>query len=197
MDKIKATTARRLSRPALTRTKGTATFRPATRLPASGAARSSGRATSSGRPPTPCPRCCPTCRRTRSSGSAPGERGRWRSTSKPQDTRSSAAPGRTSSRSSRSGGNIAVTNPPYSRKNEFLERAYSLGKPFAFLMPVEALGGRRVLLYRRHGIELLVPSKRVNFDGEDGELPLGAGFPTAWFCHGLLPRQLLFVEADW
>ena len=92
---------------------------------------------------------------------------------------------------------IAVTNPPYSRKDEFLERAYSLGKPFAFLLPVEALGGRRVLLYRKHGVELLVPSKRVNFQNDDGSGSSGASFASVWFCWRLLPRQLVFVEADW
>jgi hypothetical protein len=92
---------------------------------------------------------------------------------------------------------IALTNPPYSRKDEFLERAYSLGRPFAFLLPVEALGGRRVLLYRKHGIELLVPSKRVNFQNDDGDVLPGASFASAWFCWRLLPRQLVFVEADW
>jgi hypothetical protein len=92
---------------------------------------------------------------------------------------------------------ITLTNPPFSRKDEFLARAYRLGKPFALLLPVEALGGRRVCLYRQHGIELLVPSKRINFRDNQGELPLGAAFPTAWFCWRILPRKLVFVEADW
>jgi hypothetical protein len=93
---------------------------------------------------------------------------------------------------------ITVTNPPFSpkKKEAFLERAYSLGKPFAFLLPVAALGGSLGRFYRRHGIELLVPDKRVNFYN-DSELPLGAAFPTAWFCWKVLPRQLVFVEADW
>jgi len=91
---------------------------------------------------------------------------------------------------------IMVTNPPYSHKNAFLERAYSLGKPFAFLLPVEALGGGRVRLYRQHGIELLVPSKRINFYDTHGQAN-AASFPTAWFCWKLLPSPLVFVEVDW
>ena len=91
---------------------------------------------------------------------------------------------------------IMVTNPPYSHKNAFLERAYSLGKPFAFLLPVESLGGGRVRLYRQHGIELLVPSKRINFYDAHGQAN-AASFPTAWFCWKLLPSPLIFVEVDW
>lgn len=32
-----------------------------------------------------------------------------------------------------------ITNPPFSLKQEFLERAYCLGKPFAFLLPLTTL----------------------------------------------------------
>lgn len=92
---------------------------------------------------------------------------------------------------------ILVSNPPYSFADEFLERAYSLGKPFAFLLPVYALGGgARVLLYLQHDIEILVPSKRVNYYRNDN-LPNGASFHSAWFCWHLLPKQLMPVKADW
>ena len=31
---------------------------------------------------------------------------------------------------------IIITNPPYSFKDEFLQKAFELGKPFAFLLPL-------------------------------------------------------------
>src|SRR3990167_9797442 len=50
-----------------------------------------------------------------------------------------------------------VTNPPFSHKDQFLARCYLLGKPFALLMPVTALGGqRRQHLYRRHGLQIVM-----------------------------------------
>lgn len=36
---------------------------------------------------------------------------------------------------------MIVTNPPYTLKDEFLERAYSYNKPFAMLLPITALEG--------------------------------------------------------
>jgi hypothetical protein len=96
------------------------------------------------------------------------------------------------------GWEMLVTNFPYSRKDEFLTRAYALGKPFALLMPIEALGGqRRVALYQQHRIELLVPDKRINYlmDGKPTE---AVAFHSAWFCWRLqLPSQVTFVEASW
>ena len=88
---------------------------------------------------------------------------------------------------------VLCTNPPFSRKDDFLKRAYALGKPFAFLLPIEALGGgARNALFRQHGLELIIPSKRIAFSGN------ACNFGTAWFCWKIdLPAQLTFVEAWW
>lgn len=88
-----------------------------------------------------------------------------------------------------------ITNPPYSLKEEFLKRAYELGKPFAFLMPLTALEGKaRGNLYRKYGIQLIVPNKRINFITPSGK-GSGAWFQVAWYCWKLnLPKDLNFVE---
>ena len=83
-----------------------------------------------------------------------------------------------------------VTNPPYSIKDKFLAICFELNKPFALLLPLTALEGkRRGELYRKHGIQLIIPNKRINFETPSGK---GSG---AWFCYGLnLPKDLLFVD---
>jgi len=93
------------------------------------------------------------------------------------------------------GYNCIITNPPYSKKEEFLKKCYELGKPFALLMPLTALEGKkRGELYRKYGISLIIPNKRFNFETPSGK-GSGAWFQTAWFCWKLnLPNQLNFVE---
>jgi hypothetical protein len=90
-----------------------------------------------------------------------------------------------------------ITNPPYSLKEEFLKRAYEIGKPFALLMPLTALEGKkRGALYKRYGIQLIIPNKRFNFETPSGK-GSGSWFATAWFCFGLnLPKDLNFVEVN-
>ena len=62
---------------------------------------------------------------------------------------------------------VIVTNPPFSIKDKFLKRAYSLGKPFAFLLPVTALGGQhREVMYKQYGIQLILLGGRTNFMAE-------------------------------
>jgi hypothetical protein len=83
---------------------------------------------------------------------------------------------------------ICITNPPYSNKDGFLERAYEIGKPFAFLLPVSAFQGVfRGKLFAKYGLEVLVLNQRPNFTGGSG-----AHFGVGWFCWKILPQQLIF-----
>ena len=83
---------------------------------------------------------------------------------------------------------VIITNPPYSKKDKFIERCYKLGKPFALLLPVSALQGqKRGQMFSENGIEILTLNKRIDFTGKKSP-----HFGVAWFCHGILPKQLIF-----
>ena len=91
---------------------------------------------------------------------------------------------------------IIITNPPYSLKEEFLERAYNLGKPFAFLLPLTTLEGKfRQSLFKKYGIEILLLNKRINFE-TPSKKGGGSWFATAWFCWKLLPDKIMFGDLN-
>jgi hypothetical protein len=81
-----------------------------------------------------------------------------------------------------------ITNPPYSKKDDFLNRAFLTEKPFAFLLPITAWEGiKRNALYKKYGLEVMVFDRRVQFvKGKSN------WFATAWFCRGVLPEKLVF-----
>jgi len=87
-----------------------------------------------------------------------------------------------------------VTNPPYSLKNEFLERCYELKKPFALLLPLTALETRRrQRLFKEYGVEIVVLPKRINFETPSGR-GSGSWFAVGWFTNWLnIGKQLVFV----
>lgn len=90
---------------------------------------------------------------------------------------------------------MTVTNPPYSIKDKWLKRCFEIGKPFALLLPITALGEqKRVAMYRQHGIQLVMPPRRIMFtspNGTEGK----TWFYTAWFCHGLnLPAEINYAN---
>lgn len=87
-----------------------------------------------------------------------------------------------------------ITNPPYSIKDRFLERCYEIGKPFALLLPLTALGGkRRQALYREYRIQVVMLGGRVHFDTGTGKR--ACWFESAWFTWGLnLPQDIMFEQ---
>lgn len=90
---------------------------------------------------------------------------------------------------------VIVTNPPYSTKFDFLERAYELGKPFAFLLPLTTLESKkRQQLFDKHGIEVILVDKRINFETPNGD-GSSSWFATAWFTNGLNVGSELTFES--
>lgn len=84
---------------------------------------------------------------------------------------------------------LIVTNPPYTLKDEFLNKCYEYNKPFMLLLPLTALEGKkRHELYKWFGIELLVFDKRINYMNNKKS----CWFNTSWFCWKVLPQQLIF-----
>lgn len=100
------------------------------------------------------------------------------------------------------GADVIVTNPPYSVKDNVLERCAELEIPFALLLPLTALEGKRRGAIYNHlqtigysGLQLIIPNRRVNFITPNGGK--SSWFATAWFTWGLgLERDLNFVEME-
>ncbi len=89
------------------------------------------------------------------------------------------------------GVDVILTNPPYSIKDDFIARCYELGKPWAMLMPVNTVQGKkRGAMFMRDGLEMLVINHRVKFT-EKGS----PSFGVAWFCNDVLPDKLMFSGA--
>ena len=85
---------------------------------------------------------------------------------------------------------VQVTNPPFSLKAKWLRRANELGKPWALLLPVTALGSR-ACQEQLAGCEVLFLPRRVEFTGKKAPW-----FAVAWFTRGFeLAYPLSFIAA--
>ena len=85
-----------------------------------------------------------------------------------------------------------ITNPPFRYKQAFLERCYSLGKPFALLLPLTTFEtGKRQALFKKFGAEVIFFDRRINFETPNKISNSSAWFATAWFTHGLNIGQAL------
>jgi hypothetical protein len=87
---------------------------------------------------------------------------------------------------------ILVSNPPFSKKNAVLKRAYSLGKPFALLLPVNSIQSKHRFDIFNNEIQLLVFDGRVDYHtkGNMQTTTKGNHFGSAYFCRNFLPSKL-------
>lgn len=90
---------------------------------------------------------------------------------------------------------IILTNPPYSLKNQFLQKCYEYKKPFCLLLPITSLEGiERGKMFREYGVELMVLDKRCNFIYDNSKK--NNWFNTSWFCWNILPSKLIFESLE-
>lgn len=87
---------------------------------------------------------------------------------------------------------IIVSNPPFSIKQQVVERCLSLGKPFALLLSnlwLNSSGPCR--LFKEKEMQILLFDKRIQFTPKNGVY-----FGSSYFCNRLLPKQIIFEELE-
>lgn len=84
-----------------------------------------------------------------------------------------------------------ISNPPFSRKLEVLDRLYSLGKPFAIILGLPILNYQNICnFFLDKKLQLLIVDKKVSFDGYQ------SAFNSSYFCSNMLPSDLIFTHID-
>lgn len=93
-----------------------------------------------------------------------------------------------------------ISNPPYSRKTEVLEKLFYANVPFAMLVGVVGLfeSKDRFNLFKENDFELMYFNKRVSFmrDYTSGKTELNPPFSSVYVCRNVLPKQMVFEEID-
>ena len=87
---------------------------------------------------------------------------------------------------------ILVSNPPFSKKNDVLKRAFSFQKPFALLLPVNSIQGKARYKIFNNEIQMLSFDGRVDYHTRQNMecYTKGNHFGSAYFCRDLLPTKL-------
>ena len=84
-----------------------------------------------------------------------------------------------------------ISNPPFTRKLEVLERLYELDKPFAMILGLPILNYQEVGdFFLDKDLQLLIIDKKVSFDGDT------ASFNNSYFCHKFLPKDIIFEHLE-
>lgn len=90
---------------------------------------------------------------------------------------------------------VIVSNPPFTNKRKFFERALSFGKPFALIMTNTWLNDSAPKqLFKDKDLQLLMFDKRMKFHSPDGRPNDKITFSSSYYCWNFLPKQIIMEE---
>ena len=90
---------------------------------------------------------------------------------------------------------IIVSNPPFTNKRKFFERALSFNKPFALIMTNTWLNDSAPKqLFKDKDLQLLMFDKRMKFISPDGRNNDKITFSSSYYCWNFLPKQIIMEE---
>jgi hypothetical protein len=87
---------------------------------------------------------------------------------------------------------VIVSNPPFTNKRKFFERALSFNKPFALIMTNTWLNDAAPKqLFKDKDLQLLMFDKRMEFVQPNSVTTGKITFSSSYYCFNFLPKQLI------
>jgi len=87
---------------------------------------------------------------------------------------------------------IIISNPPFTNKRKYFERALSFWKPFALIMTNTWLNDAAPKqLFKDKELQLLMFNKRMKFISPDGRDNDKITFSSSYYCWNFLPKQII------
>jgi hypothetical protein len=94
---------------------------------------------------------------------------------------------------------IIISNPPFSNKKLYFERALSFNKPFALLMTLVWLNDstpKKIFFEQGKQLQLLLFDKRIKFKNPANKENNKITFSSAYYCYNFLPNDLMYAKLE-
>ena len=85
-----------------------------------------------------------------------------------------------------------ISNPPFSKKNEILERCIELGKPFALLLSATCIQSASLIriISKTKDFQFIIFDKRISYSGDRPP------FPSWYFTNGILDGTKFYLYEE-
>ena len=96
-------------------------------------------------------------------------------------------------------GDIIVSNPPFSKSKEVINRLKILDKPFIIILPSSKINTQYFRIMKNE-LQLIIPRNRIHFDKKiNGETPVNwknaCNFDCFYYCYKMkLPRDIIWLD---
>ena len=95
-------------------------------------------------------------------------------------------------------GDIVVSNPPFTLKEEVISRLVALDKPFILIMPSSTINTQYVRRHLKDKLQIMIPRRRIQFDKMvDGKIEESGrcNFDCFYYCYKMgLKNDIVFLE---
>ncbi len=95
-------------------------------------------------------------------------------------------------------GDVLVSNPPFSKCKEILNRLKELDKPFILILPSSKINTqyfRENFKNTNSQLQIIIPIKRIQFIKNGNELQSQCNFDCFYYCYKMnLPRDIIWLE---
>jgi hypothetical protein len=97
-------------------------------------------------------------------------------------------------------GEIIVSNPPFSKVKQVMERLYQLDKPFIIILPSSKINTSYFRAWKDKKIQIIIPKKRIHFIKLiNGLVPdnwkNACNFDCFYYCYKInLPKDIIWLD---
>jgi hypothetical protein len=92
---------------------------------------------------------------------------------------------------------VIVSNPPFTKKRKYFERALAFKKPFALIMTNVWLNDSAPLqMFADKELQLLMFDKRISFLDKEGNSMGKPTFSSSYYCWNFLPKQIVIKPLE-
>ena len=97
-------------------------------------------------------------------------------------------------------GDIIVSNPPFTKYKEIMDRLMLIDKPFIMILPSSKINTQNFRKWKDKGLQIIIPRKRIHFDKKvEGETPEDyvskCNFDCFYYCYKMgLPTDIVWLE---
>ena len=97
-------------------------------------------------------------------------------------------------------GDIIVSNPPFTKYKEIMDRLFVIDKPFIMILPSSKINTQNFRKWRDKNLQIIIPKKRIQFIKlVGGVIPdnykSACNFDTFYYCYKMnLPADIVWLE---
>ena len=92
-------------------------------------------------------------------------------------------------------GDIIISNMPFTRYKEILDRLFNIDKPFIMILPSSKINTQYFRKWKDKGLQIIIPKKRIQFIKNGNKLENNCAFDCFYYCYKMnLQKDIIWLN---